>query len=125
MGAGLTITPVHAVLASDYVRPAADTAHGAIATAVPDVKTVTSAAGTPATPQDVPQTAAASTASLTQKFAIDPQTREVIYRLVDTRTQQVIEQVPDHAMLATRAYSDAIQNGASPTQAQVQADIES
>jgi hypothetical protein len=37
------------------------------------------------------------------------------------RTQQVIQQVPDQALLRSRAYSDAIQNGSTPLEAQLQA----
>jgi len=132
MDAGLTTTLVSGAVASDYVRPAADPAQAAIATDLPGAKAVTPAnKATPAPdtnstphPNDASQTAAASIGSFTQRFTVDPRTREVIYRLVDTHTQQVIQQVPDEALLASRAYANAIQNGATPGAAQIQADIE-
>jgi hypothetical protein len=135
MGAGLAISPVSGVVASDYVRPAADAAHGAHAAttaAEPDVKAVPAAADPHATPHahDVPHAAPAgstaftpTTSALTQKFTFDLHSRQEIYQLVDAHTHQVIQQVPDQALLATRAYSNAIHNGATVLEAEVQADI--
>jgi len=128
MGAGLTVTPVSAAVASGYVGPAA--VQGTIAAELPGAKaltpanTVAPAPDTTSTPNGAPRTAAASTGSFTQKFTIDPQTHEAIYRLVDARTQQVIQQVPDEALLASRAYANAIQDGATPMAARLQANIE-
>jgi hypothetical protein len=124
MGSGLTIAPVSAVVASDHVRPVEDGAHAATATAAPPPHVVTPVADANATPHEAPPTAPVSTGGLTQRFIIDPRSRQVIYRLVDARTEQVIQQVPDQALLANRAYSNAIQNGASHLEAQIQADIQ-
>jgi len=129
MDSGLTITPVAAPVASDYVRPGADLAQAAVPTVLPGAKAVTPtpkvapAPDANSAPNDAQLSAAASTGALTQRFTIDPKTREVIYRLVDARTQQVIQQVPDEALLASRAYANAIQNGANALQAEMQADI--
>jgi hypothetical protein len=123
MGAGLTITPVSGVFASDYARPAADAAPAATATAVADAGAARPAADTNATVHEAPAPVIAR--SLTQKFTTDPQTRELIYQLVDELTQQVIQQVPDQALLASRAYSNAIHNGATPLEAEIQASIAS
>jgi hypothetical protein len=128
MDSGLTITPVSVPVASDYVRPGADLAQAPIVTDLPGAKAVTPttkaapALDTNSTPNDAAQSPVAGT--FTQRFTIDPRSRDVIYRLVDARTQQVIQQVPDEALLASRAYANAIQNGASVLEAQVQADIE-
>jgi hypothetical protein len=129
MDSGLTIRPVAAPVASEYVRPGADAGQTPVATDLQGAKAVTTtpkvapAPDTNSTPNNAPQSAAASTAAFTQRFTIDPQTREVIYRLVDARTQQVIQQVPDESLLASRAYANAIQNGATTLEAQVQANI--
>jgi hypothetical protein len=131
MGAGLTISPVSAVVASDFARPAADAAHGAqgpatTAAPVPSATDTNATAHAPEVPHAAPAGGAAfipTTSALTQKFTLDLHSREEIYQLVDARTQQVIQQVPDQALLATRAYSNAIQNGATVLEAEVQADI--
>lgn len=39
---------------------------------------------------------------------LDPQSREVIFRMIDVRTRRVVEQVPDQALLRLRAYTNAI-----------------
>ena len=61
---------------------------------------------------------------IARDFTIDPQSREVIYRVIDTRTREVMRQVPDAALLRSRAYSRAIADGATPIAAQAKADIE-
>jgi len=124
MDVGLTITPVFGAAAGDSVRPTAAPPQGAAANDLPDAPAATPATAPGTIPNSVPQTAAASTGSRTQSITIDPQTRDVIYRVVDTRTQQVIQQIPDQALLRNQAYSSAIQNGATPFEAQVQADFE-
>jgi len=130
MDSGLTISPVAAPVASDYVRPGADVAQPPVPTDLQGAQAVTATpkvAPSPdanSAPNDTPRAAAPTTAAFTQRFTIDPQTREVIYRLVDARTQQVIQQVPDEALLASRAYANAIQNGATALEAEVQADIQ-
>jgi hypothetical protein len=63
----------------------------------------------------------AADAAITSHFTIDSQLGAVIYQVVNTRTQQVVQQVPDQALLRSIAYSKAIQNGATPFEAQVQA----
>jgi uncharacterized FlaG/YvyC family protein len=55
---------------------------------------------------------------------IDPQSREVIFRVIDVRSRQVVRQVPDEALLRLRAYARAIADGSSPAIAEHQADLE-
>ena len=84
---------------------------------------MTPVAASTATRND-PVQAANSADYVTQSVTIDPQTREVIYRMIDSRTRQVIKQVPDETLLRNRAYSQAIANGATPFQAESKADLE-
>jgi hypothetical protein len=121
MDAGLSIKSVSAAVASDYVRPivAASTA----ATDLPDSQTVTPAPVASPTQNDVPLSENSSSAYIAHSITIDPQSREVIYRVIDTRTRQVIQQVPDAALLRSRAYSKAIADGSSPFDAQSRADL--
>jgi hypothetical protein len=115
MDAGITIKPNAGVVPQDYAPSIAATPDPA-ATELPPSKTVTpSAATTPA--RNDPQ-------STTHEVIIDPQTREVIYRVIDVRSRQVVRQVPDEALLRVRAYTKALASGDSPSKAQSQADLE-
>jgi hypothetical protein len=42
--------------------------------------------------------------STTRDAIIDPETSEVVYRVLDARTRQVVHQEPDKAMLRQQAY---------------------
>jgi uncharacterized FlaG/YvyC family protein len=76
--------------------------------------------------QDSQNTSAGTGASSNYQSSvlIDPTTHEVIYRVVDVRTRQVIRQIPDQALLRTQAYNRALQSGKSSAEALSQADIE-
>jgi len=55
---------------------------------------------------------------------IDPATREVVARIVDARSGQVVEQIPAEAMLRMQAYEQALANGKTVTQALTLMDFE-
>lgn len=115
MDAGITIKPSAGVVLQDYA-PSLVVSPDPNATELPAAKAVTPSA--PTTPaRNDPQ-------STTHEVIIDPQTREVIYRVIDVRSRQVVRQVPDEALLRVRAYAAALANGDSPSQAQFQADIQ-
>jgi hypothetical protein len=118
MDAGLTIKPVAGLNLPDFARPAPAIQAGA-PTDLPPAKAVNPVAEAGAIR---PESSAAD--YTTHNVTIDSQIREVIYRVIDTRTRQVVKQVPDEVLLRTRAYSKAIEDGRSPFAAQVQADIE-
>lgn len=133
MDAGISIRPVTSV-AADYARPASGSVQQAVATDLMPSKTVTAAAdvakaGTDLNPSQNPNSpqnaASAHKAALSQdwlsrQIIIDPQTREVIFRVMDTRTRQIVRQVPDQALLTMRAYAKALQsdNGVLRTDSQ-------
>jgi hypothetical protein len=117
MDAGLAIKPVAGTVAPEIGRPAVASVDPGVPTDLPQSKAVN-----PAAPSIPPDNSAGE--YTTHDVTIDPQLREVIYRVIDTRTRQVLQQVPDQALLRTRAYSKAIENGSSPFAAQAQADLE-
>jgi hypothetical protein len=59
-----------------------------------------------------------------REVVIDPQTREVLFRVVDVRSRQVVRQVPDEALLRLRAYARALASGTSLSKVLSQADLE-
>ncbi len=117
MDAGITIKPSAGVVMQDYAPPVA-VSTDPNATELPAAKAVTPANVTQASRND------AQSQSTTHEVIIDPQTREVIYRLIDVRSRQVVRQVPDEALLRVRAYAAALAKGDSPSRAQFQADLE-
>ena len=116
MDAG-AINPVPGVAIAAYVRPTAGAGQGAAAIDLPDATAATPPAAAVNVASNSPPAADASTGF----FTLDPLIGAVIYQVVDTRTQQLIEQVPAPAVLRSRAYESAIQNGATAFEAQVKA----
>jgi len=110
MDTGIAVKPVTGVVASDYARPTAAATPTATPTDVPEAKAV-SPPPAPAQAQNQPPAPHTSSAAyITHNFVIDPQSREVIYRVMDMRTRQVLWQVPDVALLRSRAYAQAQKN---------------
>lgn len=128
MDAGLTSRPVAGVASTDYARSAAVIATaGTAQTDLPPTQTVTPTQNTTPTSNDIPQFAGAGSSPSdydVRSVTIDPETREVIYRVLDSRTNQVISQIPDQTLLRNRAYSLAIANGATPVEAEDKADLD-
>ncbi len=117
MDTGVTIRPNANVATQGYVP--ATVASPDTATTITDVpasKAVTASSATTEARNDTPAT--------THEVLIDPATREVIFRVIDVRSRQVVRQVPDEALLRTRAYAQAIANGDTPAQALNQADLD-
>jgi hypothetical protein len=116
MDSAITMKPTAGVVTQDYAPSIAASTQSATTTDLPAAKTVTPVTAVSPARNDTPAT--------THEVIIDPQTREVIYRVIDVRSRQVVRQVPDEALLRVRAYARALANGDSPNQAQNQADIE-
>ena len=104
MDAGMAIKPVVSVL-STHAQPTA-----AIAPAAPTELAASKTVGPTVSPEPArneprqPEPVALST---THDAIIDPQTREIVYRVLDARTRQVLHQVPDQALLRMQAYARA------------------
>jgi hypothetical protein len=117
MDTGVTIRPNANVATQGYATAVVASPDPATTTTdLPASKAVTASTATAKTRNDAPPT--------THEVVIDPATREVIFRVVDVRSRQVVRQVPDEALLRTRAYAQAIANGDSPMQALNQADLD-
>ena len=86
--------------------PSAPVAQG-VATDLSPAKTVTAAE----TAQSLRNDVARSSDSYQRTVVLDPGTQDLIFRVVDMRTRQVMRQVPDEALLRMRAYSRALAQG--------------
>ncbi|WP_146604400.1 flagellar protein FlaG [Rhodoplanes roseus] len=60
----------------------------------------------------------------TRVVVLNPETREVIFRVIDSRSRQVLRQVPDEALLRMRAYNKALEEGKSPADVLTHADMQ-
>jgi hypothetical protein len=108
MDSGLTIRPTASVAESAYVRPEASPVPTAVATTLAPSQSVTAAAEAHnAGGHDSARNAVADPQT-TRQVILDPQSREVIYRVIDVRTGQVNHQVPDEALLRVKAYVRAV-----------------
>jgi hypothetical protein len=119
MDSGITVKPVTGVAIADYARPVAAAGQTAAPTDLPEAKAVTALPDSTPTQNNTPHPQAAAATYITHGFVIDPQSREVIYRVMDTRTRQVLWQVPDAALLRSRAYAQALKEGSQVATAKV------
>jgi hypothetical protein len=55
---------------------------------------------------------------------LDPATQDLIFRLIDVRSRQVVRQIPDEALLRVRAYSRALAEGKGMNEALHAANLE-
>jgi len=110
MDTGITVRPGASVVLADHAAaPAA--APQPTSTELPPAKTVTPVSAR----NDLPAT--------TRDVVIDPATREVIFRILDARSRQVLRQVPDEALLRVRAYARALANEEARAHPQNRADL--
>jgi hypothetical protein len=126
MDAGLPIRPVGGVAVTGDDRPPAGAVVASVATELAATKAVGGAADASPTqnPPPHPSPNNSNANNVIETVTIDPQSREVIYRVIDARTRQVIWQMPDELLLRNRAYAQAVANGTPPFLAEAQADLE-
>jgi uncharacterized FlaG/YvyC family protein len=120
-----TIASASSAQQTVLARPAPTPVLQAVPTELSAAKTVTATNTVGATRNDTANNQTGSN-NYQQTVLIDPATREVIYRVVDVRTRLVVRQIPDQALLRMQAYTRALANGKSTSDAltEAQADIE-
>jgi hypothetical protein len=92
----------------------------AVTTDLTPAKSVTVAPTVPPVENDT----SSNSANYQHTVILDPETQELIFRLVDVRSRQVVRQSPEEALLRMRAYARALADGKSETEALNQANIE-
>jgi hypothetical protein len=100
MSTDFSIRPVGAPVAPPIVPAAGDAARAAVATQLPPTQSVTAVdAGTAARndPQDVSE-------FISRQAFFDRAAGEFVFQVIDSRTDQVVTQFPDEAVLRRRAY---------------------
>jgi hypothetical protein len=105
MSTDFSIRPVGAPAATLVIQPPlSDAANKAVPTELPASQSVTAADSSVAVRYD---SQAASEAISHQAF-IDRAAASIVYQIVDERTNTVVEQFPDEAVLRRRAYFHAL-----------------
>jgi len=104
MGMDFNIKPVGAPAAISFAEPAGEAAHNAVATQMPPSQSVT-ASDVAAQVRNDPQEA---NAGASRQVIFDRDSASMVYQVVDNRTNIVVRQFPDEAMLRRRAYFRAI-----------------
>src|SRR5882762_1771814 len=113
MDTGIAVKPVTGVAVTDYARPAVTAGQTATPTDLPEAKAVSPSQESTPAQNHAPAPHTSGATYITHNFVIDPQSREVIFRVMDMRTRQVLWQVPDAALLRSRAYAQAQKNAAT------------
>ena len=117
--------PVNTIAQSTSAPPVVDRVPSApvaqaVATELSPAKSVTAVE----TAQPVRNDAAPSSENYQHTVILDPATQDLIFRVVDVRSRQVVRQVPDEALLRMRAYSRAIAQGKGMNEALSAANLE-
>src|SRR5437879_4515125 len=120
MGSGLTIQPATNVLQTSVATSAPAQAQHAVESDLSPAKSVQAAQTVCVSRND----SSRDEYLFPHAVIIDPQSREVIFRVIDVRSRQVVRQVPEEALLRLRAYSRSIADGSSAAAAEHQADLE-
>jgi len=122
METGLTIKPVVSVHVAAPVRFDPAPAQQAVTTELPAQKSVT-APSAPA-PTKAQERRAAEPRANARDIVIDAETKQVIYRVINVRSGQVVRQVPEESALRLQAYVRALTEGddaRTPHQADLEA----
>jgi hypothetical protein len=100
MSVDIGIKPVGAPVAAPVVRIVPDGARTAVQTELPPSQTTTAAGDAIATANN-PR---AQGDQLSRDIEVDKAAAAIVYKVIDTRTGQVVQQFPDEARLKLRAY---------------------
>jgi hypothetical protein len=104
MSTDFGIRPVGAPVATPIVSTAGDAARGAVATQLPPSQSVT-AVDASASVRNDPQS---SSDFVSHQAFFDRAAASVVFQIVDSRTDQVVQQFPDELVLRRRAYFHAL-----------------
>ena len=104
MSTDFSIRPVGTPAATPVVQPSSDAANKAVSTELPASQSVTAAERSVSVHND-PATASDY---MSHQVVIDRAAASIVYQVVDNRTNLVVQQFPDEAVLRRRAYFRAL-----------------
>jgi hypothetical protein len=100
MSVDFNIRPVGAPAVTPVAQPVSAAASSAVSTELPASQSVSAADASAGVRNDAPAT---NDAVLRQAF-IDQAAASIVYQVIDDRTDAVVQQFPDEAVLRRRAY---------------------
>ena len=100
MSADFSIRPVGAPAVTPATQPASIAVSNAVATELPPSQSVTATDASVAVRNDVPTLSDA----VSRQAFIDQAAASIVYQVVDSKTNAVVQQFPDEAVLRRRAY---------------------
>jgi uncharacterized FlaG/YvyC family protein len=100
MSTDFSIRPVGTPAASPIVQPVSAAANNAVATELPASQSVTVPDASARIRNDPP----AASEYVSHQVVIDRAAASIVYQVVDDRTNLVVQQFPDEAVLRRRAY---------------------
>jgi uncharacterized FlaG/YvyC family protein len=106
MSTDFTVRPVGMPVATPVVQRLSEAVNNAVKTELPASQSVTVADASASA--SVRNDSAASSDSLSHQAFIDRDAGSVVYQVVDNRTNLVVQQFPDEAVLRRRAYFRAL-----------------
>ena len=101
MSTDFSIRPVGAPAGTPVIQPLSEAVNSAVATELPTSQSVTAVDASVAVRND---TQAATNDYVSHQAFIDQAAASIVYQVVDSRTQAVVAQYPDEAVLRRRAY---------------------
>jgi hypothetical protein len=101
MSTDFSIRPVGAPVATPVVQAPSEAANNAVATELPASQSVTAVDAGAAVRNDTP---AVFNDYVSHQAFIDQAAASIVYQIVDNRTNAVVAQYPDEAVLRRRAY---------------------
>jgi len=105
MSTDFSIRPVGAPAPSTVVQPASAAANNAVQTELPASQSVTATDASTITRND----AQIVTFDLSHEAYYDRAAGSVVYQVIDQKTDEVMDQYPDEAVLRRRAYFHALE----------------
>jgi hypothetical protein len=102
MSTDFSIRPVGAPAPTPVVQPVSQAASNAVATDLPASQSVTAADASVAVRND--PALASDSGYISRQAYIDQAAASIVYQVVDDRTNTVVTQFPDEAVLRRRAY---------------------
>ncbi len=101
MSSDFSIRPIGAPAATPVVQASIPAASGAVPTELPASQTVAATDASTAVRNDIP---AANELSVSRQAFYDREAASIVFQVVNSRTEQVVKQYPDEAVLRRRAY---------------------
>jgi uncharacterized FlaG/YvyC family protein len=105
MSTDFSIRPVGAPAPSPVIQPANTAANNAVPTELPASQSVTASDASTVTRND----AQIVNFDISHEAYYDRAAGSIVYQVVDQKTDQVVEQYPDEAVLRRRAYFHALE----------------